>query len=178
MNTCCELGTRLYSENKLVNKENTVFLLSRHTVTAGPMDPSPSPCSACLSGADAHRQHLPGSHIAGLPSVPPQHSTGGRSEGQRSEDHLCALLRPFSGSHFFQVATLNRVPWETMVSWALPLHVFRSHLVILDAGISQHHVFLLFINIPVAASILVSSICLLSSPQISISYIMQTVFLT
>ena len=91
MNTCCELGTRLYSENKLVNKENTVFLLSRHTVTAGPMDPSPSPCSVCLSGADAHRQHLPGSHIAGLPSVPPQRSTGGRSEGQRSEDHLCAL---------------------------------------------------------------------------------------
>lgn len=54
MNTCCELGTRPYSENKLVNKKNTIFLLSRHTVTASPMDPPPSPCSSCLSGADAH----------------------------------------------------------------------------------------------------------------------------
>ena len=68
MSICCELGTRPYSENQLVNKEDTVFLLPEHTVSAHHMYPLPSPHSLYHSGADACRQHLPDSHVPRLQS--------------------------------------------------------------------------------------------------------------
>lgn len=44
----------------------------------------------------------------------------------------------------------HRRPWIHECSF----HVFRSHLVFLDSGLSEHRVFLLFIHVPVAASYL------------------------
>ena len=79
---------------------------------ADPMDPPPSSCSVCLSGDDAHRKHLPGSHITGLQSWSDHRAimVGGRRDREARMVFVLFLLHLFTGSHFFQVATLNRVP--------------------------------------------------------------------
>lgn len=79
---CLWTRHKAYSENKLVNKKNIVFLLLQHTVNADHMYPLSSRSLYC-SGANAHRQLCPDTLIQAPVWVLPQSVTGGRWEGEK-----------------------------------------------------------------------------------------------